>query len=75
MPCYDERDEPSFVRAEAQREWRHNSPVAELLCWSLVHMSEREQHRLLQMNPALAQWWAEHQERDKRKAARNGKAK
>ena len=55
MPCHDSRDEPSNVRAEALREYRHNSPVAELLCEA---MKELESQKLLRTcSPALLQWW------------------
>jgi len=71
MPCYDERNEPAYVRAEAEREWMHNSPVAELLC-SVMRRLEREGMKpytaassMCNKDPALARWWRDHLARDR----------
>lgn len=63
MPCYDPRSEPSYVLAEAEKRWRHNSPIAELLCKTLKRIPE-DQIKFLSAD--VQQWWVEHQERDKR---------
>lgn len=77
MPCYDGRENERQVlvndvdRERLRKEWRHNSPVAELLCYLLKNSpAARNEH--CQNNPKLAKWWAEHQERDRRKAKRRG---
>lgn len=67
MPCYDSRSDPDYVREDARREFRHNSDVAELLCFVLSHPMSVVQ-ACLNNNPALAKWWAEHAERDRKKA-------
>lgn len=69
MPCYDSRNEPDYVRSEALKEFNHNSPVAELLCWALTNMSQPYRQGFLRNNPKLGHWWRDHQERDKKKAA------
>jgi hypothetical protein len=78
MPCYDSRDNERQVPVtdEDQRrlfkEWHHNSPVAELLCWTLTNMALGYRQGFLRGNPKLAHWWKDHQERDK---SREQKAK
>lgn len=59
MPCYDSRNEPTYILKEAKKEWRHNSDVAGLLCEAMVHLRYIED-----LSPELKQWWAEHQARD-----------
>lgn len=67
MPCYDERNEPAYVRAEAQREWTHNSPVAELLCSVMKGMHQQSRDKVLKEVPGLTKWWVDHQERDRKR--------
>lgn len=66
MPCYDSRNETSNVRAEAALEWRHNSPVAELLCEAMQLIGYQKMEFA---SPALVKWWQEHQVRDAHKEA------
>lgn len=61
MPCYDERNEPDHVRDEAFREFRHNSPVADMLCSVLRTMTP---FQISQLRADVREWWAEHQRRD-----------
>ena len=62
MPCYDDRNSPSNVYADAKREFTHNSPVAEYLCEALKLLTK---HGLQsEVSPGLAQWWIDHQARD-----------
>lgn len=72
MPCYDERNSPSYVREETRQaaleEYRHNSPVAELLCWTLKSMEQETRVKFLAHNKDLATWWGEHRTRDAEKA-------
>ena len=72
MPCYDSRNDPAYVATEAReqalRDSTHNSPVAELLCWTISHMELPTRAKFLTANPTLARWWREHQERDRKKA-------
>ncbi|AUV61799.1 hypothetical protein FDJ28_gp53 [Pseudomonas phage Bjorn] len=74
MPCYDPRDtDPELARRDgyesAKREFTHNSPVAELLCYLLTNSPAARTHAAT--NPALGRWWRDHQARDaKRKQKR-----
>lgn len=64
MPCYDSRSDPSYVRYEARKEFRHNSDVAEMLC-RLCKVVDP-----LLLDHETHQWWVEHQTRDAAKAAK-----
>lgn len=79
MPCYDERNDPSYIRAELQEDTRrkveearvsflHNSPVAELLCFVMTNTVPSKRAPLLAANSKLACWWRDHQERDRKVA-------
>lgn len=59
MPCYDERGS-GRVHTVTPREYRHNSPVASMLCYIL------RRHPELATTKELRQWWREHQERDRK---------
>jgi hypothetical protein len=61
MPCYDERNAPSYVEKEVRRDARHNSDVAEMLCWIIKN------NKKLTTNKDIDVWWLEHQIRDKNK--------
>lgn len=74
MPCYDPRDnDPSEIRQEARKqlaiEFRHNSPVAEMLCHILTHIHPAE---IATMPEEIQVWWKEHQARDAAKERANG---
>lgn len=62
MPCYDERGSgrTEYVRV-TPKEYRHNSPVAQMLCTILKRHPE-----LARINNDIRQWWKEHKERDKK---------
>lgn len=79
MPCYDHRDDPSYIRAELQEDTRrkveearvsflHNSPVAELLCFVMTNTPPSKRGPLLIANSKLACWWRDHQVRDRKVA-------
>uniref|UniRef100_A0AAU6VZQ8 Uncharacterized protein n=3 Tax=unclassified bacterial viruses TaxID=12333 RepID=A0AAU6VZQ8_9VIRU len=74
MPCYDSRDHERQVPTDEEdrrrlfKEWHHNSPVAELLCWTMKSVDLKQREVLLMANPKLGHWWRDHQERDKSKA-------
>ena len=74
MPCYDGGDHERQVPVTDEdkrrlfKEWHHNSPVAELLCWTMKSMDLNARATLLTANSKLACWWSDHQERDKSKA-------
>ena len=60
MPCYDPRDhEPRATQEEINRERRHNSPEAEMLCAVMKTVNP------LYYSEEIQKWWSEHQERDK----------
>lgn len=71
MPCYDDRSHPDNVKAAAMAEFRHNSDVAEMLCYVLTNLEKvYGVNGVVEMLPvATAVWWDEHKERDKHKAA------
>lgn len=78
MPCYDSRDDEPYRSAqvveEARREFTHNSPVAELLCTVMKHLQNEHSRgyvSVLANHPEVSKWWADHQERDRRKAIAN----
>ena len=64
MPCYDDRNSPSEVRAETQKDFRHNSPVAEMLCFVLTNIDKAD---IATMPEEIQVWWKEHQIRDANK--------
>lgn len=64
MPCYDSRNDPSNVWADAKADARHNSDVAELLCKVCRKMEAMHDP----MSRELAVWWQEHKTRDSIKA-------
>lgn len=70
MPCYDSRDNDvgESLRVAA-KEWHHNSPVAELLCGVLSNLPASMVSDAVRRDPKLGHWWADHQERDRRRAA------
>ena len=80
MPCYDGRDDdPRYNgiddarkqgQTEARADCRHNSDVAELLCWVMHSLNVEQSSSRRNHNPALNKWWKEHQECDKRKKVR-----
>lgn len=78
MPCYDHRNDPSYIRAELQEDTKrqvekarvsflHNSPVAELLCFTLSNLDEATRRELINGEPKLGYWWRDHQERDRKR--------
>lgn len=80
MPCYDHRNDPSYIREElredtkrqveaARKSFLHNSPVAELLCYTMKNLSLANRMALLDGNTKLRCWWNDHQERDRKEAA------
>lgn len=80
MPCYDHRNDPSYIREEmredtmrkveaARKSFLHNSPVAELLCYVLTNTVPSKRAPLLAANSKLACWWNDHQERDRKVAS------
>jgi hypothetical protein len=78
MPCYDDRNEPDNVRAEAKKEFQADlDKLTRLLCCAMKILD-------LEFNPGgyvgtwgdegdgreLYEWWKEHQKRDKERAKR-----
>jgi hypothetical protein len=65
MPCYTPPPTHEETRAYWERELRHNSPVAELLCTACKLLAA---HTASLAWPAdLLCWWTEHQARDQLK--------
>lgn len=54
MPCYDSRNEPSYLA----KEFRHNSDVAQMLCHILKNYPEAA------CTAEIQEWWKEHKKRD-----------
>lgn len=67
MPCYDSRNDNDCVRSEARIQFRHNSDVADLLCYVLRSVSKGTLDALTRNKPELRAWWEEHKVRDFRK--------
>lgn len=70
MPCYDSRSSPDYVRQESFEEFRHNSPVAEMLCEVMTKITASKDYNALliaNLSPDVLIWWEEHQKRDKNK--------
>ena len=66
MPCYDSRSEPSYVRAEAKREFQADlNKLTRLLCEVMTVIDEADME--LNVNPSdeLYEWWKEHKKLDK----------
>jgi hypothetical protein len=63
MPCYDERGSGGIREVRVTpKEYRHNSPVAEMLCGLCRQLEKRDMMELL--GPKTRKWWAEHKRRD-----------
>lgn len=75
MPCYDERNSPGYVVEEVRKDCRHNSDVAELLCYVLSDLPQGILAGLTRQKPELHVWWQEHQRRDAAKKASEDRAK
>lgn len=70
MPCYDHRNEPSYVRAEVTAEYRDKiNKLTRLLC-ELCQCSEPDN-----WSPELNAWWKEHRKLDKRHEAEDAARK
>lgn len=69
MPCYDSRDSPEYKVQEARRDFRHNSDVAEMLCYLLkqVDAVKAGEEFELKLTPQIMLWWQEHKIRDAKK--------
>lgn len=65
MPCYDSTTSPEYVRAEAIKEFTHNSPVAEMLCGVLTALIATG--NAVPPIDGLDEWWRDHQRRDEAK--------
>lgn len=61
MPCYDNRNDASYVRAEAIKAFMHNSPIAQMLC---ALMKQIESGAITEWPEGLWEWWEEHKARD-----------
>ena len=65
MPCYDP-PRPGDEYERAQKEFRHNSEVADMLCAVCKLMGDGW---VTHQSDNLQAWWREHKERDRKKAA------
>ena len=65
MPCY----EPPPGREDYYRDFEHNSPVAEMLCFVLRY-HEAHGRKVSEFTPAIQRWWAEHRLRDSERLKR-----
>jgi hypothetical protein len=63
MPCYEPPRNPRAVEADCARRFRHNSPVAEMLCEAMT-LLEVLCPVGVRFSPQLLQWWKEHNIRD-----------
>lgn len=60
---------PDAVRAECMKEFRHNSPVAGMLCSVLRLLNDVGMVTQPYVSRDVLEWWREHKERDANKAA------
>ena len=74
MPCYDERNSPSYVREETKRQlmesFTHNSHVAEMLCEATMIIREAKLEDKLSQD--VRNWMMVHQLRDAEMMAQKG---
>lgn len=71
MPCYTPPMTPDEEREYWEKQLRHNSPVAEMLC-TMCKLSEEHGWSV---PSSVVPWWAEHKARDAKKAREASKAK
>jgi hypothetical protein len=64
MPCYEPSD-AEYARDRARLEFRHNSEVAQMLCDLMKQLLSGKGE--IDVSPQLAQWWNEHEQRDRAK--------
>lgn len=70
MPCYDGRENERQVNVtyehegRLRKEWMHNSPIAELLCYVMRNLNHAQSVDLRAGNSKLGHWWNDHQVRD-----------
>jgi hypothetical protein len=78
MPCYDagyEAQSRFDEQVRREKEWLHNSPVAELLCGVLSNLPASMIADAVRRDPKVGHWWNDHQERDRKKAAQEAARK
>jgi hypothetical protein len=70
MPCYDERDSPSYMHAEFDKERQRLQArlnnVTQLLCSTCKALDSASHGSVLGQVPGLYKWWKEHQAIDRR---------
>ncbi len=59
MPCYDSRNDTSYIRNECRIE---EEKLNSLLC-SACRVLERNKYDF-EENPRLSEWWSEHKKQD-----------
>lgn len=70
MPCYDERNSPSYINEhEIKPLQARNDLLARMLCGLLTKMDHNDRAKYLNQVPGLVAWWVEHQEHDRRREA------
>jgi len=70
MPCYDDRDSPSNVRAESQAQI---DKLTRLLCEACLTITNVENKAICSVE--LREWWANHQKIDKKRKQEERQAK
>ena len=66
MPCYDGRDSPSYVHAEAKKEFQADlDKLTRLLCEAMPYVMK--EITMTKPSTELLDWWIGHQKLDKRR--------
>ena len=71
MPCRTEEPSPSELRHMYEKEFTHDSKLAEIFCSTMLQLEQIEKDSgvtILYMLPTRAQnWWTDHKERDRKR--------
>ena len=65
MPCYDSRSEPSYVIAEAKKEFQ--AELDKMTNWLCMLLTDLETLNMNVKDKELQKWWEEHKKLDKKR--------
>jgi hypothetical protein len=68
MPCYDSRNEPDNIRAEAKRDFQADlDKLTRMLCRACAVIEKKANALELSMGAELSEWWERHKRLDKKR--------